>query len=321
MHWTTRRDTSRRAGALGGSPAPSGELRCLWRLSQSPLRPRPTVLRYAWRSQRPVATMAASAAADPVRCSRSDALAWPSIKTLAIQSGLRPTRDGRNSAVSAALARLEDSVSSGPCKPAQATRGRASSSATRPPERHSFASLVLAEGRSVRYVARQLGHAPSMTLDVYGHVSTSTSTRPVDAGAEIRAARSGANPAAADAGQGRLSREQEAAGRGWLDPGYPSATRRGPKRQLAARTRQPKGLRLRAFRLSARDRIRTCDLLLRRHSESRALRRTDLPIDSGDPCPAGRADSGVDAVRSGGIGGDPGTGAHGSVPAPCLGSR
>jgi len=38
----------------------------------------------------------------------SDAIAWPSIKTLAIQSGLRPTRDGRNSAVSAALSRLEE---------------------------------------------------------------------------------------------------------------------------------------------------------------------------------------------------------------------
>ena len=37
-----------------------------------------------------------------------EGVAWPSIKTLAIDSGLRPTKDGRNSAVSAALQRLED---------------------------------------------------------------------------------------------------------------------------------------------------------------------------------------------------------------------
>ena len=37
-----------------------------------------------------------------------DGVAWPSLKTLALDSGLRPTKDGRNSAVSAALARLEE---------------------------------------------------------------------------------------------------------------------------------------------------------------------------------------------------------------------
>jgi integrase len=56
--------------------------------------------------------------------------------------------------------------------------------------RHSFASLLLAEGRSVHYVARQLGHAPSMTLDTYGHVVDEFEDAPrVDAEAEIRAAR------------------------------------------------------------------------------------------------------------------------------------
>jgi integrase len=67
--------------------------------------------------------------------------------------------------------------------------------------RHSFASLLLAEGRSVHYVARQLGHAPSMTLDVYGHVIDEFEhAPPVDAEAEIRAARGGAGTAAADSG-------------------------------------------------------------------------------------------------------------------------
>ena len=36
--------------------------------------------------------------------------------------------------------------------------------------RHSFASLLLHEGRSVIYVARQLGHSAEMTLRTYGHV-------------------------------------------------------------------------------------------------------------------------------------------------------
>lgn len=36
--------------------------------------------------------------------------------------------------------------------------------------RHSFASLLLHEGRSVIYVARQLGHGANLTLTTYGHV-------------------------------------------------------------------------------------------------------------------------------------------------------
>jgi integrase len=36
--------------------------------------------------------------------------------------------------------------------------------------RHSFASLLIHEGRSVIYVARQLGHDARLTLSTYGHV-------------------------------------------------------------------------------------------------------------------------------------------------------
>ena len=36
--------------------------------------------------------------------------------------------------------------------------------------RHSFASLLIHEGRSVMYVARQLGHDARLTLTTYGHV-------------------------------------------------------------------------------------------------------------------------------------------------------
>jgi len=56
--------------------------------------------------------------------------------------------------------------------------------------RHSFASLLLAKGRSVHYVARQFGHAPSMTLDVYGHVIDELEDGgQIDAEKEVRAAR------------------------------------------------------------------------------------------------------------------------------------
>jgi integrase len=36
--------------------------------------------------------------------------------------------------------------------------------------RHSFVSLLIAEGRSVVEVARQAGHSATMALDTYGHV-------------------------------------------------------------------------------------------------------------------------------------------------------
>jgi hypothetical protein len=36
--------------------------------------------------------------------------------------------------------------------------------------RHSFASLLLHEGRDVIYVARQLGHGAELKLRTYGHV-------------------------------------------------------------------------------------------------------------------------------------------------------
>ncbi len=44
--------------------------------------------------------------------------------------------------------------------------------------RHSFASLLLHEGRSVIYVARQLGHDARLTLTRYGHVIDELETSP-----------------------------------------------------------------------------------------------------------------------------------------------
>jgi hypothetical protein len=57
--------------------------------------------------------------------------------------------------------------------------------------RHSFASLLLHEGRSVIYVARQLGHGAQLTLGRYGHVVDELEDMPrQDAEAAIFAARS-----------------------------------------------------------------------------------------------------------------------------------
>jgi integrase len=56
--------------------------------------------------------------------------------------------------------------------------------------RHSFASLLLHEGRSVIYVARQLGHGADMTMRVYGHVIEELEDAPrLPAEDAIRAAR------------------------------------------------------------------------------------------------------------------------------------
>jgi integrase len=58
--------------------------------------------------------------------------------------------------------------------------------------RHSFCSLLLHEGRSVIYVARQLGHDAKLTLSTYGHVIDEPEDAPrVPAEEAIRAARRG----------------------------------------------------------------------------------------------------------------------------------
>ncbi|MDA0173379.1 site-specific integrase [Solirubrobacter taibaiensis] len=56
--------------------------------------------------------------------------------------------------------------------------------------RHSFCSLLLHEGRSVIYVARQLGHDAALTLSTYGHVIDELDEAPrIGAEEAIRAAR------------------------------------------------------------------------------------------------------------------------------------
>jgi integrase len=58
--------------------------------------------------------------------------------------------------------------------------------------RHSFASLLLHEGRSVIYVARQLGHGAQLTMRTYGHVIDELEDQPrISAEDAIWAARRG----------------------------------------------------------------------------------------------------------------------------------
>jgi integrase len=58
--------------------------------------------------------------------------------------------------------------------------------------RHSFASLLLHEGRSVIYVARQLGHGADLTMRTYGHVIEELEDAPrISAENAIQAARRG----------------------------------------------------------------------------------------------------------------------------------
>ena len=60
--------------------------------------------------------------------------------------------------------------------------------------RHSFASLLLHEGRSVIYVARQLGHSAQLTMRTYGHVIEELDEAPrISAEDAIVAARRGEN--------------------------------------------------------------------------------------------------------------------------------
>jgi hypothetical protein len=101
--------------------------------------------------------------------------------------------------------------------------------------RHSFASLLLHEGRDVIYVARQLGHGAELTLRTYGHVIEELEDSPqLPAEEAIRRARQ----AAARGGVYRfVALSQVAATPRMSDP--PSLS-------------------------SAPSRIRTCGLLLRR---------------------------------------------------------
>jgi hypothetical protein len=93
--------------------------------------------------------------------------------------------------------------------------------------RHSFASLLLAEGRSVHYVARRLGHSPALTLSTYGHLFAEYEHADrIDAEAEIAQARA-ALDAASSAAAGSCTRSVHRDGGSGIGPAAPE--RRKPR--------------------------------------------------------------------------------------------
>ena len=92
---------------------------------------------------------------------------------------------------------------------ARAARASGVDDATPYTLRHSFASLLLHEGRSVIYVARQLGHDARLTLTRYGHVIDELDEQPhLEAEAAIRAARVPSQfPGAVTQGTGRTGQK------------------------------------------------------------------------------------------------------------------
>lgn len=52
--------------------------------------------------------------------------------------------------------------------------------------RHTFASRLIAEGRDIYWIARQLGHSPTQTLNTYGHLFESRYSSDSPAGLDLR---------------------------------------------------------------------------------------------------------------------------------------
>src|SRR5690606_17807116 len=50
--------------------------------------------------------------------------------------------------------------------------------------RHSFASLLLAEGKTIHYVASQMGHSAEETLNTYGHLIAEFEGSTIDAASQ-----------------------------------------------------------------------------------------------------------------------------------------
>jgi integrase len=100
--------------------------------------------------------------------------------------------------------------------------------------RHSFASLLLHEGRDVIYVARQLGHGAELTLRTYGHVIEELEDAPqLPAEEAIRLARQqGGSPRNKQAAHRSSAKESEASldeqrsGEVGRSDAYPSRTSR-----------------------------------------------------------------------------------------------
>ena len=81
--------------------------------------------------------------------------------------------------------------------------------------RHSFVSLLIAEGRSIVEVARQAGHSATMALDTYGHVFDELDgAERMSAEQAIRKARAEARATLVRPAPNRVAREKNETPRG-----------------------------------------------------------------------------------------------------------
>lgn len=128
---------------------------------------------FAWRNWRrriftPVAAATglaeARARAGLTQAQLADRLDVALAVVAAWEDGSRPLAANR-------LAELESALTPAGRQGDSAQRDKARLTGTRPYDlRHSFVSLLLADGASVIEVAQQAGHSPTMSLNTYGHV-------------------------------------------------------------------------------------------------------------------------------------------------------
>ncbi len=125
--------------------------------------------------------------------------------------------------------------------------------------RHTYASLALASGKSVRWVADQLGHStPMLTLRTYAHAMREEEADL--AFTDIRGT----------TGDGLSDAERRADGAKRL---YPARLRRGKRKQKRARSKQPRALR----NPGARDGNRTRDIHVGKSTGGQEVTRACVP--------------------------------------------
>ena len=153
----------RRAAAAGGARACAGATSASGRCWSTRRRPASGATCGCWR-----------------RCARTLARVAQGAGPLSDDAGRSRRarrRAGRRTPTRAGRARLHGDAADGrglaqlaPGPFARAAQGRECPTRRRTTLRHRFCSLLLHEGRSVIYVARQLGHDAALTLSTYGHV-------------------------------------------------------------------------------------------------------------------------------------------------------
>ena len=132
--------------------------------------------------------------------------------------------------------------------------------------RHSFASLLLHEGRSVIYVARQLGHGADLTLGTYGHTIEELDDAPGLAPTRRSRRQGEAATVRSTQARGRRSTARRSAGTDAASPGVERE-----RHADAAETGQLRQSRSSPFHLRARARAPATDRLSMRARRATAV--------------------------------------------------